>query len=82
MLPHTLDLLEAFKSLPPEEQEAFLKEIQQVVQLASKKVPDLPIISHGKGGDASRFRQKLHIQTEEEINEWVKSMRDEWERDF
>jgi anthranilate phosphoribosyltransferase len=82
MLPQTLDLLEAFKSLPAEEQEAFLKEIQQAIQPVPKKVPDLPIISYGKGGDASRYRQKLNIQTEEEINEWVKSMRDEWDRGF
>ena len=67
MLQSTLDLLAAFKSLPAEEQEAFLKEIKQAIQPTPKKVPDLPILSYGKGGDPTRFRQKLDVQSEEEI---------------
>ncbi len=82
MLSQTLDLLEAFKSLPAEEQEAFLKEIQRASQPIPKKVPDLPIISYGKGGDATKFRRKRDLQTNDEQDEWIKSMRDEWDRGF
>lgn len=82
MLPNTLDLLEAFKSLPTEEQQAFFKEIERVIHPISEKYSDLPIISKGSGLDASRLRQKFNIQTESEIDEWVKNMRNEWDRGF
>ncbi|TAE19570.1 MAG: hypothetical protein EAZ95_01530 [Bacteroidetes bacterium] len=82
MLPNTIDLLEAFKSLPTEEQTAFLEEVQKLIEPAPKTIPDLPIISHGNGGDVSRLRRKRNLQTNDENDKWIKDMRNEWERDF
>jgi hypothetical protein len=57
-------------------------EVQKLIEPAPKKVPDLPIISQGNGGDPTRFRRKRNVQTEEEISKWITDMRNEWERDF
>lgn len=78
----TLSLLEEFKQLPLEEQTAFFQEVQSVLQASMSAI--LPTNPTSKGGKLSQLRHEISspVQTEQEIDEWIKSIRSEWDRDF